>query len=140
MLVDGDLVRIAGAEGDPSAVAGAEDGLERRDQAAGRDESLDVLSALDVHVGLAVRNDEQRTEGAALNADAQALGGPHRFASLAQARFFLRGGASLGEALGEVHDFLRKGREEIVRVAWGADLRGRRGYPSSTLRCGKSAG
>ena len=100
---------------DPGAVARPQDGLERGDQAAGRDEDLDVVSPTHVHVGLAVRDDEQR---ALLNlgpdVGAQPFGGPERLTSLAQAGFLLRDRARGFEPLHQVRDLVDERLEQAA--------------------------
>ena len=58
MLIDYLFVGRAAAVGDPGALAGAHDRLQRRDQPAGRLLYLDVIAAVLVNIGFAVGNDD----------------------------------------------------------------------------------
>jgi hypothetical protein len=59
MRVDGIEIRVSRTVGDPCSIASAEHGLDRSDESAGRDVDADGLALSDVHVGLAVRDDEK---------------------------------------------------------------------------------
>jgi len=106
--VDDFAVGVAGAVGDPGAVAGVENGFEGGDDAAGGDEHLNGVVALveDVHVGLPVGNDVERVVlEFALEADAEAVGSPERGLRIAQLSLLLGGGARKTQILGEVARF-----------------------------------
>src|SRR4029077_3596538 len=93
--VDAFAVSAARAVGDPRAIGGEEHGLESGDQATGGDDHLHtfiVVGAADVHVRLAIGDDEQRLVlQFAAQADAQAFSRPQGIVGVAKASFLLGG-------------------------------------------------
>ena len=74
-----------------------------------------MVSAAHVHVGLAVRDDEQRALlNSAPDVGAQPFGGPVRLAGLAQARFLLGDRARGFEALHQVRDLVDERLEQVA--------------------------
>ena len=79
MGIDGFAVGAARAVGDPGAIAGAQNRFQRGDHAARWNDYADglVLFAEDVHIRLAIRNNEKRLFlKFVAQADMQAFGSP----------------------------------------------------------------
>ena len=89
-------VGVAGAIGDPCAIARQQNRLERGHHAAGRYDRFNRFSTVeDVHVRLAIRNDKQWfLLKLVAHADAQPLGSPQRGMGIAEPGFFFRCGTS----------------------------------------------
>ena len=100
--------------GNPSAVGGAQNRLERRHQAAGGDERFHRFPAMDVHVRLAVGNHEQAALAQfAAHVHAKPFGRPERFRLDAQARLFFRCRPSCFQTAREMRYFLGQGLEQV---------------------------
>ncbi len=79
MLIDNFTIGVARTIGDPCAVTGLKDGLERGNQTAGGNDHLDglFLVAKNVHIRLAIRDHEKRLIAELVaQTDSQTLGGP----------------------------------------------------------------
>src|SRR6185437_7228897 len=109
-------IGIAGALGDPGTLTGAKHGFERGDEAAGGHFPMDVAGGVArMYVGLAVRDGEETASLEAIaDEGAQAFGSPERIGSIAEAGFFLGGGARGGEAGGEAGGFALHGAEGFL--------------------------
>ena len=94
---------------DPCAVASDEDRFECGDNTAGgHDDAHGFIFVIkDVHVRLAIRDDEQRLILQLVpHADAEAFSRPQRRIGIAQTRFLFRGGAGDAQIASQMRDFL----------------------------------
>ncbi len=112
-VVDPLAVGVAGTVRDPRARARPQHGLERRDEAARRNQQFDRAALVDVDVRLAIRDDDQRpaVEPAA-HVRAQPLRRPVVRRRIAQPRFLFRRRPSGLEAADQVDHLLEQRPEE----------------------------
>ena len=120
---------------DPGAFAGPQNRLERGDHPARGHHDFDAVPAPDVHVRLAIRDDEQRPLQVPAHVRAQPLGRPVRLGHVAQPRFFLRGGARRHETLRQPHGLFGDWAEQTAPPGGAAYLAGTQvAHPVGRLR------
>src|SRR6202521_183344 len=109
LRVDYFAVGVAGPMGDPRTGTGEKDRFERSDKTAGGDDDTDgfILVIKDVHIWLAIRDDEERLIlQLVAHADAQTFSCPKRCVRIAETRLLFRSGSSRAEIAGEMRGFM----------------------------------
>ena len=109
VFIHGFAVGIAGGLRDPSPVAGAENRLQRRYQAAGGNRAFDRTGPVEVLIRFSVGDREQAVSAQpALYENAKTIGRPIGFSRFAQARFLFGRRARGHQAGGKARHFARQ--------------------------------